>query len=330
MVLTLAKRLSKESKIRIVCGNWSKDDFPSSDSTIRRVNIFLLKRMLNITPLRWDLKVMMFLEYSIFDFLASRFVVNSSPVYALAGMALHIFKKAEIMGLKKILFATTLEIGFVWRLHKEEEKVVGRDYEWLNVHLKNKILKEYELADEIIVYSKLTYKTLLDSGIDESKLKYLMQKIDDDYFKRRTEKKDNKFRVLYVGRLTPQKGIHYLIKAFKELKLPNAELLLFGATPTSQLRKWVNGQIKNCDNIKIKCGDPRPAYEQASVLVHPSLNDNTGKTISEALAYGLPIVLTENTGSKELIEEGKNGYIIPIRSVEAIKEKIGYYHSISN
>ena len=329
IVLPLAKQLSKQAKIRLVCRDAGSADFPNLENNIRRVNIIPLKRILSFTPLRWSLRLMVMLEYNLFDYFASKYVENYSPVYAVQGMALYIFKKAEKLGLKKILIATSLHIGFVWQVHKEEERILGYDYEWLNLRLKDKMLKEYEMADLIITSSKLTYKTFLDRGVDEHKLKYLPPEIDKDYYKRREAKLDDIFRVLYVGRITPQKGIHYLIKAFKELNLPNSKLLLFGGTATRETRIWLKHMIKGWDNIEVRSGDPRPAYEQSSVLAHPSLNDNTGATISEALAYRLPVIVTENTGAKELISNGENGFIIPIRDVEAIKEKIRYYYEVS-
>jgi len=330
LIYGLTRDLTKAGNIYLVCCDADSADFSHLEDIIQRVNIFPLKRLLSLTPLRWDLKMMTFFEYNSFDYLASFYLKNASPVYALAGMALHIFKKAQRMGLKKILIATSLHIDYVWQLHKEEEKVVGADYEWLNLSLRDKILKEYELADQIIVHSDLTHNTFTDRGIPASKLKRLNQKVDRDYFRRKEAKKDDIFRIIYVGRMTPQKGIHYLISAFKELKLANAELLLFGLTPTSRLKKWLNTQISEFPGININQGDVRLAYEQASVLVHPSLNDNTGSTIFEALGYGIPVILTENTGAKELIKEGENGYIIPIRDVAAIKEKVLHYYNNLN
>ncbi len=323
LISQLVETVNREEEVRLIGRGTSQSGFRN----IKRVNIIPLKRILSLTPLRWDLKTMTMLEYDLFDHFASRYVENSSPVYAVEGMALNIFKKAQRLGLKKILIATSLHIELVWQLHKEEEKMLGYDYEWLNSRLKEKILKEYELAGLIIVPSKLTYQTFLERGISEVKLKYIPQEIDRGYYKRREDKKDDIFRVLYVGRIAPQKGIHYLVKAFQELNLPGSELILFGGPATRKAGEWVDSLVKGWANIKIDHGDPRPAYEQASLLVHPSLQDNTAVTVLEALAYGLPVVVTDNTGAKELIEEGENGFIIPIRDVEAIKEKIKYYYN---
>ncbi|MFH1641134.1 MAG: glycosyltransferase family 4 protein, partial [Candidatus Omnitrophota bacterium] len=324
--LPLAKELSRTSDIRLICSNADIRDFPDLERIISRVDIRPLKRLLSYSPLRWSQKNFIFAEYNLFDYFASFYLQDSEPVYALQGMALEIFKKAKQKGLKRVLIATTLHIEFVWQMHKEEERILGYDYEWLSRRLVDKMLLEYKLADEIIVPSRLTQETFLNRAFPAEKLTYIPHRCNLEFFKRRGPKKDNIFRVLYVGRFSPQKGIHYLVKAFDQLRLPDSELLLFGSTATRQLRRWFKELSSDIPNIRVDSGDPRSAYEQSSVLVHPSLNDNTGATVDEALAYGLPVIVTENTGAKELIRSPEEGFIIPIRNIEAIKEKIAYFY----
>jgi len=322
-----AKQISKELNLYFICRDISLSEFPRA-SGFKKVNIYPLKRILAHTPLRWDYKTMIFLELELFDRFASFYVDRGFfSIYANQGQALHIFKKAEKLGIKKILLIHTPHIDLVWDIHQEEAKILRYNYEWLGLSLRNKILREYELADLIIVSSRFSYQSFLERGFDERRLKIISFEIDKDYFRRKGRKKDKIFRILYVGRLTPEKGIHYLIEAFKQLNLSDSELLLFGGIVTRKAKMWLKRLIGESQNIKISQGDSRIAYEQSSVLVHPALQDSFGLTIPEALAYGLPVIVTENTGAKELIKNGENGFIIPIRDVEAIKEKILYYYS---
>jgi glycosyltransferase involved in cell wall biosynthesis len=314
------------SGIRLICRSVAPGQPAELAKNAILVNIFPLKRLLSWTPLRWSLKAMTFLEHELFDRVASRQVENSSPVYAGQGQALRIFRRADKLGLKKILIAMTPQIELVWQIHRAEEKILGHDYEWLGRHLKNKILREYELADQIIVISEFSRNSFLEQGIPAGKLRLEKLDIDHSYFHRKTAKQDTIFRVLYVGRLTPEKGIHYLIKAFQELNLPGSELLLFGGMSTRGQNTWLTRQIKGWANIRIDSGDPRPAYEQSSLLAHPALQDAFAFTIPEALAYSLPVIVSANTGAKDLVIDGQNGCIIPIRDVEALKEKISFYY----
>jgi glycosyltransferase involved in cell wall biosynthesis len=326
-ITSIIKSLGAEKRVNLVCIDAKPNDFHGQKVSISRINTIPLKRILSLTPLRWNLKAMTFLELNLFDYFASKCVGDYSPVYASQGAALNVFQEAKKRRLKTTLIARTLHVDLVWELHKEEAGILGYDYEWLGTALKNKILQEYSLADTIIVASKLTYQSFIDAGIDQGKLRYFPVGIDRNYFKRKNSKGDSTFRILYVGRLCPQKGIHYLIRAFKELGLPGAELLLFGSTATRAEKEWLDRLIDKDKNIKLSSGDSASAYEQSSLLVHPSLNDNTAQSVYEALAYGLPVVVTENTGAKEAIEEPSNGFVIPVRDVKAIKEKIVYYYN---
>ena len=63
-------------------------------------------------------------------------------------------------------------------------------------------------------------------------------------------------------------------------------------------------------------------YSNSSVFVLPSLADSFALVVLEAMACGVPVIVTEHTGSKEVLREGVDGFIVPIRDVESIKEKI--------
>jgi hypothetical protein len=99
----LAKKLSQEKQMRPVCKEASSADFLGQENEIKRLNIFPFKRALRLTPLRWSFKAMTWIEYGLFDFFASRCVENSSPVYAVQGMALNIFKNRKNVVWRKFL-----------------------------------------------------------------------------------------------------------------------------------------------------------------------------------------------------------------------------------
>jgi glycosyltransferase involved in cell wall biosynthesis len=65
-------------------------------------------------------------------------------------------------------------------------------------------------------------------------------------------------------------------------------------------------------------GELDDIYRRASVLVFPSLCEGFGMVITEAMAYGVPVITTNNTGGTELIEHGRNGFLVPIRDAERL------------
>ncbi len=142
--------------------------------------------------------------------------------------------------------------------------------------------------------------------------------VDTDYYKPAPEN-DDLFRVVFVGMLCIRKGVHCLLEAWKKLNLKNAELVLVGA---------IHGEIKpvlekyySIKNIKITgfVENPAKLYNSASLFVFPSLDEGSAKVNYEAMACGLPVITTPNAGS--LVIDGVDGFVIPIRDVEAIIEK---------
>ncbi|HTY96275.1 MAG TPA: glycosyltransferase, partial [Solirubrobacteraceae bacterium] len=72
----------------------------------------------------------------------------------------------------------------------------------------------------------------------------------------------------------------------------------------------------------VKLGDPLAQLRTASLCVHPSYDDGFGYAPCEALAAGVPVIVTEDTGMKELIESGRNGLVVPTGELEVLVESI--------
>jgi glycosyltransferase involved in cell wall biosynthesis len=84
-------------------------------------------------------------------------------------------------------------------------------------------------------------------------------------------------------------------------------------------------EYQNEESIRfVGFADPREEYKQSDIFVFPSLEEGSALVTYEALASGLPLITTFNSGS--IIRDGKEGIIIPIRDVNAIKEKILYFY----
>ncbi|MEC4986946.1 MAG: glycosyltransferase family 4 protein [Oscillatoria sp. PMC 1068.18] len=185
--------------------------------------------------------------------------------------------------------------------------------------------QEIQLADHIFVASSFTKKSLLDLGINPEKISVIPYGSPLEYFQPQT-KKDKVFRALFVGRVGPRKGVHYLLSAWQKLQLKKAELLLVGVQEFPE--KWL---FKYEDNFRHIPSVPHHSlnkyYSAANVLVFPSLVEGFGLVILEAMACGIPVITTPNTAGADIITDGKEGFIVPIRDVEALKEKIAWcYH----
>ncbi len=185
--------------------------------------------------------------------------------------------------------------------------------------------EEIELADRIFVASSITRQSLLNFGVNPEKISVIPYGAPLDYFYPQP-KEDTYFRALYVGRVEPRKGIHYLLKAWKNLNLSEAELCLIG------IHEFPSGWLDQYQDI-FRYIHPVPHYSlnqyysSASVFVFPSLVDGFGLVLLEAMACGIPVITTPNTAGPDIITDGVEGFIVPIRDTEAIEEKLDWcYH----
>jgi len=197
----------------------------------------------------------------------------------------------------------------------------GINYQAFDRRLVERELAEYEEADIILVPSSFVYKTFVDRGVPPAKIVRIPYGVDTQMF-RPAPKEDDVFRVIYVGILSLRKGIPYLLEALAPLKLPRFEIWLVGPV-AEDVRPFLaryEGRYRMFGYVPRQ--DLYRYYSQASVFVLASIEEGLATVIAQAMACGLPIVATENTGADDLITDGVEGFIVPIRSVEAIREKV--------
>jgi glycosyltransferase involved in cell wall biosynthesis len=180
--------------------------------------------------------------------------------------------------------------------------------------------KEVELADHIFVASSMTERSLLDAGVNPKKVTVIPYGAPTNYF-RPLPKPDHIFRAIFVGRFSPRKGAHYLLKAWKDLNLTQAELMIVGSNMMPH--DWFAPYQDLCRQVaSVSHMSLNQYYSAANVLVFPSLVEGFGLVLTEAMACGIPIITTPNTAGPDLITDGVEGFIVPIRDVDALKEKL--------
>lgn len=207
----------------------------------------------------------------------------------------------------------------------EEYERHGLPYQPIDYRIVKKELLEYAECDLITVPSTFVYRSFLAKGVPEHKLAKAPYGVDLRLF-RPVPKEDNIFRVIYAGSLSVRKGIPDLLDALAGLHLPDFELLLLGGLQ-DEVRPFL---ARYAGGFRYARFIPRTElfryYSQGSVFVMASIEEGLSLVLAQAMACGLPVVATINTGAEDLFTDGVEGYIVPIRQPEALREKVFYLY----
>jgi glycosyltransferase involved in cell wall biosynthesis len=251
--------------------------------------------------------------------------IDVDAVYAYEGGALQTFRQAKRQGITTLY---DLPSGYwYWErdLLREEE---ARNPEMAPVlpklsdsekHMREKD-EEVALADFILVASQHVRRTL--AGVVPNE-KILVVPYGAPPVRNRPEVATGPRRplqVLFAGALHQRKGIGYLLKAIEFLG-SDVELTLIGqrfapnALVDAACKRW--RWFETVPHSQVL-----DVMMQSDVLVLPSISEAFGLVVTEALACGLPVIVTPNVGACDLVCDGRDGFVVPICSAEAIAERL--------
>jgi glycosyltransferase involved in cell wall biosynthesis len=275
------------------------------------------------TPVRLHRGWREFLGVDLFDrAVAARMEPPVRSFVGFSGQALRSFERARALGAVHLeLHAPTQHLRALARRYEAAVQRYGIERSWVSAPLVRKALAEYERADLIYVNSEYVRASFLEAGVPAAKLRRYHLRVDPR-FRAGPRPDDGVFRVVYVGSLSVEKGVPVLLEAFAGLPAADAELTLVGGWATRGMRRYVEGWLRRDPRVRLASGDPLPHLQRADVYVHPSFQDGYGYAPMEALACGVPVVVTEDTGMKEHVREGENGFVVPTGSPAAIFERL--------
>ncbi len=180
-------------------------------------------------------------------------------------------------------------------------------------------------ADVFFVNSKKE-KDFLRS-VTNAKVEIQGMGVSDELFPKISKKKAKKElglkkkTILFVGTLKKNKGAHHLIKAMEGI---NAELVIAGKGSYEQeLKKTAKKYFPNTKFPGYIQGRKKKLYlSAADVFVLPSYTEGRPVSVMEALSYKIPVVATNAGGIPKLVNEGKNGFLIPVKNEKILSKKI--------
>ncbi|UCC75665.1 MAG: glycosyltransferase family 4 protein, partial [Anaerolineales bacterium] len=127
-----------------------------------------------------------------------------------------------------------------------------------------------------------------------------------------------------------EKGVPTLLRAFQQVKgkCPDAKLVIVGDGPERATLEELASKLEMHDSVQFVGWVPYEQlpefYQNADVVVLPSLHESYGRVIAEAMSFGRAVIATDTEGARGLILDGQTGFIVPVREVGALATKVGY------
>lgn len=184
-------------------------------------------------------------------------------------------------------------------------------------------LKDAEKADILLVNSTFVKTTFLSSGYPEEKIRVITQGVRKDFFGLKSDYElGSKLKILFTGNFGFRKGVEYILKALQilEKKKIAFELTVVGKINAS-IKLLEKYPLKSINLVGFVKQDDLKAYlSDSDIYLFPSLSEGCASSALEAMASGLPVIATEETGLP--IENNKDGIIIPAKDVNAIHDAI--------
>jgi glycosyltransferase involved in cell wall biosynthesis len=264
-----------------------------------------------------------FSQNTIFDFFASRHIRSH-------------FVIASVFGLKRCLAITRRQSGvyiemglmespiiFLEKLIAESSKYEVSVRKETVAFFKNSLMTLMS-ADYIIAISSFVKQSFVRSGYDAGRVFVSGLSISGASPLSSVRKKslDGRFQVLYVAHTQVLKGLQYLLEAWTHLGDCNMDLVVVGLIDKNTekiIRKYENLEgVSFVGSIK----DTRQYYAAAGLFVLPTLSDGLGKSALEAMAHGIPVIVTDQCGIE--ITDGIEGFVIEAGNAILLEQKIRF------
>lgn len=269
-------------------------------------------------------------SFSLMDYFTSKELAhdNSDIHYFEVPGLLRSFNTSKRLGkMTAVVGGTELATQVPERLRREAQQF-GVEISISDGHKENADRRKETItrADRLVVLSNFVKDSYLRAGVDEDRIRVITQAVDPDAYPAKETYQPDPFRALFVGSVNLLKGVPYLLQAWGELGWGNdedAELQLCGNITSeieSVLDRYNFGNISTPGWV-----DPKPYYQEATVLAFPSLTEGFAKVILEAMSTGTPVIVSENSGAPDIIEDGREGFVVPTRDSNALAEKLQYF-----
>ena len=286
----------------------------------------VVNRLLARTLPEFLIRPIQYETYRSFDRWVANLIAREhfDAVIAYENSALQTFRQAKSQGMTCILDAASLhrveaDRRIKIRMPSAHKKQVDRQKDL-----------EVTLADCVVVTSELaaeSYRSNIDARIQ---LKTILLGTDTDLFtpkKDMQDPADRPFAFAFVGAGTLRKGFDLLLEAIERLRAEghSFEVVVAGNVDRSLLAGRTD--LMSVDHKFGVIGHKAlvSVLRDADCLVLPSRFDSFGLVVTEAMACGLPVIVSDMVGAKQIVEEGQNGFVVPAGDAEALANRMRWF-----
>lgn len=252
-------------------------------------------------------------------------VDKNTIIIARNGMSLNAFIAVKKLGGKCVLHSQ-------WMHPITHKKALSSIYKKLLINDKPipakrtlRQLEEIGIVDKIWSISTLVTNSYIDNDYKQEKIIDCSLGVDINKYKI-IEKQDvvkEGITVVFVGNVNAEKGVHDLFHACYELSAEhkNINIILNGAL-SPDFKEIYNMYIEKLEsrliNVQMCPGDPISSYSKGTFFVLPSIHESFGLVVLEAMACGLPVIVSSNVGAKDCVIHGSNGFIFNVSDTQEL------------
>jgi glycosyltransferase involved in cell wall biosynthesis len=257
-----------------------------------------------------------------FDLLCARSLASCDWFYGCSLASLQSLRRARRLGALTALYAATTHVARMKSIVDAEYRRLGMAPSAVTAFMVKRAVREYAESDLIRAESTLVRASLLEAGVNPSKIVLVPPAVDLDDFRPAAEKDDHEFVACFVGAFSVRKGFHHLLAAWELVADGTSRLVLHGGYGNRWAKALVARALSRPDVTVRLGGPPHSTYAAADVCVVPSIEDGFCYVVLEAMACGLPVVITDQVGARDLVHDGVEGYVVPAGDPQALAAAI--------
>lgn len=326
----LARQLYKRNMLERIFTGYPLWKLRDEQIPQRLITTFPWLQTLSIGLERWEFlnqktkRELAWWSHKTFDHFVKAAMPESHILFALSSSVLEAGKKMQEQGGMFVCDRGSSHIRYQDAILRDEYARWGADFQGVDSRILSSDEESYEIADLITVPSSFSYRTFLQHGIPERKLRKVPYGVDITRFQKIADVSSEWFDVLFVGQVGFRKGIPYLLNAFQSFKHPKKRLTIVGAIQP-EIKSFLN-QLQMSENIRFLGVVPQTELKyimsSSHTMVLPSIEEGLALVQAQALACGCPVIGTEHSGAEDIYTNDVEGFIIPIRNPKAITEKL--------